>query len=1335
MVQSWQFSLIYILSLVAAGISLLVAVYAWRRQDVPGSSSLAGLMLSISIWSFFASIIQSTPGIYEKVFWSQIQYVGIVSTPVFFLIFSARYSQQDRWLTKGTIALLWLVPIITVILTATNYYHNLHWTGFTINPDTDLLTFNYGPWFWIFTSFSYTYLLIAFIFLVRATQHLHIQYRRQIWIIILALLFPWTANIIYLTGILPIEGIDPTPITFTITGYLVTVSIMRYQLMDITPIARGKLVDTLQDALILVDRRGYVVDLNPAALSILRTSRIRAIKKPASVVLNHWPYLANRFTRKTNGETEVKIIPDTSDRWYDTRISILKNSDRELTGYLILLRDITDQRIVEEERARLATVVEQANETIIITDLEGRIIYANPYFEEISGYSIDEVIGEKTNFTNMSDQYSETHQEVWETITRGDTWIGTLTNIRKDGSEYYEAATIFPIKKSNGKITNFAAVKRDVSAEAEAEQAIKYFSDQLTALHEISIILSLTETFDDLCRQVIFLGQQKLGFDRLSLWFVDPSDPDYLTGSFGIDENGQLRDERNQRIHISSTPNYLQFLQKKNRVLHIQNAPIRDALSEIIGTGDLIIAGMWDKGQIIGYISVDNFLSKEPISGRQQTILVLYSQTLANLIIRKRADEALYLFSDQLATLHDITIELSQNQTYDEMCKQTVLLGCERLGFDRLSLWFLDSKDTKTIRGSYGIDENGHIRDERQQQILIESDPIHNLLLSGAPRVYHKQNVELYNDQFHTIGIGDIAATALRDGSNIIGYIKGDNLFSQESFSTHQLDLLVLFAQSVGNLSTRIKAAEETQKIARQQALLNNITKTAIELTDIEEILQALADRLGELFNADGCFITIWDEERKLVIPGAAYGPFREQYPPDPSPSPQPSEKTITHVILESGEVLVIEDVMSVPFLSKRLTKEFPAKSLMGLPLIANNQKLGAALISFNEHHEFPLDEIALGEQAAQQIALAILKTRLLEKAEIRAREAETLRQASAAVAATLKRDEAIERILEELNRVVPYDSASVQLLLVNELEIVGERGFENPNAVIGLRFPINLDTPNSKVFKKGESLIIADASMESKSFQKPPHDHIRGWMGVPLKVHDRIIGILALDSTQPNRFTTVHGRLATAFADQVAIALENTRLFEETQWLAIHDSLTGLYNRRHFMTLAWNEFQRASRYDKPLSVIMLDIDHFKRVNDTYGHLIGDQVLQSIAKICNNNLRVHDVIGRYGGEEFVILLPETSATSKAGEMNDGTSNIEPAKVVADRLRSVVENTIISTERGDISATISLGIAERTPRIQNIDQLIDHADQALLEAKNSGRNLVIIWKQENDEPDS
>lgn len=143
----------------------------------------------------------------------------------------------------------------------------------------------------------------------------------------------------------------------------------------------------------------------------------------------------------------------------------------------------------------------------------------------------------------------------------------------------------------------------------------------------------------------------------------------------------------------------------------------------------------------------------------------------------------------------------------------------------------------------------------------------------------------------------------------------------------------------------------------------------------------------------------------------------------------------------------------------------------------------------------------------------------------------------------------------------------------------------------------------------------------------------------------------------------------------------------------------------------------------------MLDIDRFKRVNDTHGHLTGDQVLQTVAKLCQTRLRSSDLIGRYGGEEFVITLPETPIQKPSEESNDSSPLLqaeEPGISVAERLRQCIEEKIIQFDKAEISLTISLGIAEMDDACPTIEKLIDQADLALLEAKQRGRNQVITW---------
>jgi len=345
---------------------------------------------------------------------------------------------------------------------------------------------------------------------------------------------------------------------------------------------------------------------------------------------------------------------------------------------------------------------------------------------------------------------------------------------------------------------------------------------------------------------------------------------------------------------------------------------------------------------------------------------------------------------------------------------------------------------------------------------------------------------------------------------------------------------------------------------------------------------------------------------------------------------------------------------------------------------------------------------------------LTLAKLQAVEQAYRRAEESETLRKAGAAVAATLNSDEAVNLILEQLKQVIPHDSASVQLLRENSLEIVGGRGWLDPAAVIGIRFPIPADNPNTKVVLTRQPLILDDTNLVYPSFTKPPHNHIRSWLGVPLIVRQQVIGLLAIDSSRPHHFTPNHVRLTAAFADQVAVALENARLFGEVQDLALTDALTNVYNRRGLFELGHVEFTRTRRFERPISAIMVDIDHFKDINDKYGHTIGgDPVLKALGQQCRENVREIDLIARYGGEEFVILLPET--------------NLEAALEIAERLRISIANMQIRTKVGILHITVSMGVSAYSENTPDLETLITRADQAMYLAKHKGRNRVAVGR--------
>lgn len=224
-----------------------------------------------------------------------------------------------------------------------------------------------------------------------------------------------------------------------------------------------------------------------------------------------------------------------------------------------------------------------------------------------------------------------------------------------------------------------------------------------------------------------------------------------------------------------------------------------------------------------------------------------------------------------------------------------------------------------------------------------------------------------------------------------------------------------------------------------------------------------------------------------------------------------------------------------------------------------------------------------------------------------------------------------------------------------------------------------------------------------------------RHHLSIPVRAAGEVVGIFNLVLSANQTYDETEIKLLSAIGDQFGGAIERARLFREVHILATTDALTGLNNRRHFFELAEIEIARVMRYHHPLSVAMLDVGHFKKINDNYGHLTGDQVLKVVAQICKREVRKIDILGRYGGEEIIILMPETTQLSALQAM--------------ERLRQTIEAASIDSVRGAISATVSIGMASLTESDSlDLEKLIDRADQALYQAKNSGRNQVRTWEK-------
>jgi diguanylate cyclase (GGDEF)-like protein len=261
----------------------------------------------------------------------------------------------------------------------------------------------------------------------------------------------------------------------------------------------------------------------------------------------------------------------------------------------------------------------------------------------------------------------------------------------------------------------------------------------------------------------------------------------------------------------------------------------------------------------------------------------------------------------------------------------------------------------------------------------------------------------------------------------------------------------------------------------------------------------------------------------------------------------------------------------------------------------------------------------------------------------------------------------------------------------------------------------VDADPLNQWVISRRAPLIVKDLSRDFR-FKGLDIAAIEGkcFLISPLLVEGKVTGLVRICSPQPDIFDSEDQRLLESLVSLAGLSLENAKLFAETEKLAITDGLTKLLLRRPLLERLEEELRRSAERKSQLSCILLDIDHFKSVNDTFGHPAGDEVLRAIAAILKHNVRDVDFLGRYGGEEFMVLLPETP--------------LEGSRLVADRIRQAVAARPFRLREQDRTITVSLGVAVYPQAASEMEGLIQKADEALYYAKEHGRNQVVDFTQ-------
>jgi len=530
--------------LVGAAVSGVLTYLAWRNRPAAGAEALAGLMLAVTEWSLGNVLELASESLPTKILWAKIQYPGIVCVPVMWFIFSLHYAGRAKWLPRQRIRLLFVLPIVTVVLTWSNEAHHLLWTDLSLVQTDSFVSLvtHYGTWFWVHSAYSYLLLTVGTVMLTRAFLRLPRLYLAQARALAVALLVPWLANVLYIFYLSGLGYPDPTPFSFILSGLALVLGLQRFRLLDLVPVARAAVVESMRDGVIVLDTVDRIVDLNPSAEGILGCVASEVIGRPISQVFSECFGLEQGCQSEALDDREI-VLGEAEDRWcFHLQIGPLHKDNGHLAGRLVVLSDTTERRRAEDElrgahdqldlrvqqrTAQLARAnralqaelaerkrVEQVLRTrdwairssisaMALADLQGHLDYVNPAFVRLWGHHSEKEVLGRSIMAFWQDRAKA--EQVVEALSRKGHWIGEMVAKRKDGSPFDVQLAASVVADEGGKPICMMASLNDITERKHLEQQLRQ-ATKMEAIgqlaggvaHEFNNLLTVINGYSDL---------------------------------------------------------------------------------------------------------------------------------------------------------------------------------------------------------------------------------------------------------------------------------------------------------------------------------------------------------------------------------------------------------------------------------------------------------------------------------------------------------------------------------------------------------------------------------------------------------------------------------------------------------------------------------------------------------------------------------------------------------------------------------------------------------------------------------------------------------------------
>ena len=350
--QITAYPIVLLASVIVSG---LIALYIWYRKPGYISLELSLLMLSITLWTLASAMESIVPDLSSKIIFSIIGYAGIVSIPVLFLLTASRYAQYDEWINRKSVILLSVIPFSTLVIAATNNFHNLLWSNIFMKQGYmgEHAVFERGVYFWIHVSYSYIIILFGVLVLTRAIFKFPRFFSKQTKFLFAASVFPMFVNIAYIISPGFSDWMDITPISFFVSAILISFAIFRYKLLEMIPIATEKIIDNLNDGIMLLDLQNRIIEINAFARQMFEINYDQ-VGRPIDDILKYWPSIITMINSKEDNLQKELQINKLKKIYIELKVSLIYDRKNNIICRMLVFRDVTERRVAEEKLKQMS---------------------------------------------------------------------------------------------------------------------------------------------------------------------------------------------------------------------------------------------------------------------------------------------------------------------------------------------------------------------------------------------------------------------------------------------------------------------------------------------------------------------------------------------------------------------------------------------------------------------------------------------------------------------------------------------------------------------------------------------------------------------------------------------------------------------------------------------------------------------------------------------------------------------------------------------------------------------------------------------------------------------